>query len=173
MSLPPEIIEKIPDIKAWIADLLRSSSGHSRSTSVCGFTKLPKYFSESLLKSAKVVETKQLPMLPVAQLGLTHPGLRSFERADYAAITYVDTYFITPAFLKNEATHFHELIHVIQWRYLGPERFLVAYGEGLLSKGYWDSPFEVMARRHEEKFSRGIVYPVEAEVLSELKAMEI
>jgi len=44
-----------------------------------------------------------------------------------------------------ESTLFHELVHTVQWRVLGPERFLVVYACGLLEHGYEDSPLEAMA----------------------------
>jgi hypothetical protein len=46
------------------------------------------------------------------------------------------------------------LIHVIQWRLLGPERFLVAYANGLDEFGYENSPLEKMAYDAEAAFKR-------------------
>jgi hypothetical protein len=46
---------------------------------------------------------------------------------------------------RNETIHFHELIHVVQWRTLGPEQFLFIYANGLERFGYLNSPLEVMA----------------------------
>ncbi len=54
----------------------------------------------------------------------------------------------------EEALHFHELIHVIQWRLLGPERFLVDYANGLDEFGYENSPLEKMAYDAEGSFRR-------------------
>ena len=48
--------------------------------------------------------------------------------------------------------HFHELIHVIQWRILGPERFVHSYADGLEHFGYRQSPLEVMAYDAEAAF---------------------
>lgn len=47
--------------------------------------------------------------------------------------------------MADEGLHFHELIHVVQWRVLGPERFLAAYADGLEKFGYRASPLEAMA----------------------------
>jgi hypothetical protein len=49
--------------------------------------------------------------------------------------------------------HFHELIHVIQWRILGPERFVHSYADGLEHFGYRQSPLEVMAYDAEAAFA--------------------
>jgi hypothetical protein len=40
--------------------------------------------------------------------------------------------------------HLHELIHVVQWKMLGAERFVAAYTDGLEHCGYRDSPLEAM-----------------------------
>jgi hypothetical protein len=49
-------------------------------------------------------------------------------------------------------THFHELIHILQWRILGPERFLWLYADGLERFGYRNSPLEIMAYELQERF---------------------
>lgn len=48
----------------------------------------------------------------------------SFEKADVAGTTYKDTYFIKRQNCFDESLHFHELVHVVQWDYLGVEKFL-------------------------------------------------
>ena len=65
--------------------------------------------------------------------------------ADNTAAYLPDTFFVTQGELANEALHFHELIHVVQWRLLGPERFIALYAEGLERFGYRSSPLEVIA----------------------------
>jgi len=65
--------------------------------------------------------------------------------------------------------HFHELVHVVQWRLLCAERFLALYADGLEKHGYRDSPLEVMAYDHEARFnSKESPYSVEAEVRQQL-----
>lgn len=71
---------------------------------------------------------------------------------DAAGITYLDTYFVKTGAAGIESLHFHELIHVVQWRLLGPERFLAAYADGLEKYGYRDSPLETMAYDAEDRF---------------------
>jgi len=44
------------------------------------------------------------------------------------------------------------LIHVIQWRILGPERFLWLYADGLERFGYRSSLMEVMAYDLQARF---------------------
>jgi hypothetical protein len=69
----------------------------------------------------------------------------AFERMETAGITYLNTYFLRAELSGDESLHFHELVHVIQWRILGPERFLALYADGLERFGYRNSPLEVMA----------------------------
>ena len=78
----------------------------------------------------------------------------TFERGNFHGVTYIDRYFIKRTVVTEEALHFHELIHVIQWRLLGPEGFLRAYANGLEEFGYENSPLEKMAYDAEASFKR-------------------
>lgn len=102
-------------------------------------------------------------------------GLRQFadfETMDPAGITYLDTYFITSKHAKLESIHFHELVHVIQWELLGAEKFLAMYADGLERCGYRQSPLEIMAYDHEDRFnSSREPYSVENEVRAQLKKL--
>ena len=42
------------------------------------------------------------------------------QRGNFDGITYLNTFFIKRDELRNETIHFHELIHVVQWRILDP-----------------------------------------------------
>jgi hypothetical protein len=95
-----------------------------------------------------------------------------FEAMPARGITYLDTYFILWHEAERESLHFHELVHVVQWQVLGPERFLAMYADGLVKQGYRNSPLEVMAYDHEARFNAdGEVYPVETEVRQQLQAL--
>src|SRR5262249_19668872 len=104
---------------------------------------LPNYFSLMPFKSTKVVVVDPLPPPPLSSWGLTR--FAEFERGDFDGITYLNTFFVKRAQSRNEAIHFHELIHVVQWRILGQEQFLFSYANGLERFGYRNSPLEVMA----------------------------
>ena len=67
-------------------------------------------------------------------------------------ITYLDTFFCRLEMQANEALHFHELVHVIQWQLLGPKSFVAAYADGLEKMGYRASPLETMAYMLENVF---------------------
>ena len=64
----------------------------------------------------------------------------AFEQGNFDGITYEDRYFIKRTVMTEETLHFHELIHVIQWRLLGPAGFLAAYANGLDEFGYEKQP---------------------------------
>jgi hypothetical protein len=71
--------------------------------------------------------------------------------------------------MTEEALHFHELIHVIQWRSLGPEGFLAAYANGLDEFGYENSPLEKMAHDAEASFKRSsVIFDAEKFVAEQL-----
>ena len=93
-----------------------------------GFSRLPLYFTEETLTSTKVVLVDPLPMPPLSSMGLAH--FADFERGNFEGVTYIDTFFLKPIQSKNENMHFHEFVHVIQWRLLGPDRFLFSYANG-------------------------------------------
>jgi hypothetical protein len=76
------------------------------------------------------------------------------ERGDYDGVTYLDTYFLKKARADDESLHFHEMIHIVQWRLLGAEVFVAMYAGGLEKLGYRSSPLEKMAYDAQESFTR-------------------
>ena len=127
-----------------------------------GFPRLPLYFRKDFLASAKFVVVDRVPVPPLASMGLEQ--FSEFEKDDYGGITYLDTFFVKEGHVADEGLYFHELIHVIQWRILGPELFLATYADGLARFGYRNSPLEVMAYNAEATF-RQSVQPFNAEAL--------
>lgn len=147
---PQEFDKFYPVVASWIRSTLVVYSSATRTVASCGFLRLPFYFSAETLGSAKVMLVDRLPLPPLSSWGLTR--FADFERSDPDGITYLDTFFVKRHQSKNEAIYFHELIHVIQWRVLGLEKFLRAYADGLESFGYRNSPLEVMAYDAEKRF---------------------
>ncbi|MBE0544600.1 MAG: hypothetical protein IH623_24945 [Verrucomicrobia bacterium] len=92
-------------------------------------SRLPQYYSQDILTKEKVVVVPKVPVPPLSTMGLDR--FSDFERMGAGGITYLDTYFVRADHAHIEALHFHELVHVIQWRLLGPERFLAIYADGL------------------------------------------
>lgn len=140
---PAEFQKVFPLISSWIDGTLSAHAAQAQSVASLQFTRLPQYFSPELLASTKVVAVDRVPMPPLSKMGLAQ--FAAFEEGQYDGITYVDTFFVKRTCERSETLFFHELIHVVQWRLLGPERFLATYADGLEKYGYRDSPLEAMA----------------------------
>ena len=156
---PKDFAEKLPLITRWIAATLSDHSTAARPVASLGFTRLPGYFSSRTLASAKVVVVARPPQLPLSQMGLSQ--FAAFEQTQPAGITYLDTFFVRREYAASESLHFHEMIHVVQWKLLGAERFVAAYADGLDRFGYRDSPLEVMAYDAEDRFVSGDKFDAE------------
>lgn len=139
-----------PQISEWIRQTLFSSVAKARTVDSAGFSRLSLYFRPRFLSSTKFVIVDQVPVPPLSAMGLKQ--FADFERGNWDGITYLDTFFIRSSRASEERLYFHELIHVLQWHLLGPERFLAAYADGLETLGYDKSPLEVMAYDAENTF---------------------
>jgi hypothetical protein len=155
-----------PRLLGWIDVTLRTHVGDSRTVASRGFPRLPRYFSANTLTSAKVVLVDLLPIPPLSSWGL--PRFADFERGNFSGVTYLNIFFIKRDAERNEAIHFHELMHVIQWRILGPEQFLRLYADGLERFGYRESPLEKMAYDAEAAFTAKEIFDAEKMVAREL-----
>jgi hypothetical protein len=146
-----EFDAKLPVILGWIQKTLAEHASRAQPVASLGFRRLPQYFASDVLRSAKVVYVPSVPAPPLSAIGL--PQFSDFENMNAAGITYLDTFFSREEMRGDEAHHFHELIHVLQWKMLGPKSFLAAYADGLERNGYRASPLEVMAYTLESVFS--------------------
>jgi hypothetical protein len=154
---------------AWMEETNRSYAPEARSAAALGFPRLARYFPAGVLASAKVVHLDTLPLPALASMGLG--DFAQFLQGDLNGITYLDTIYIKTSQAADAALLFHEMIHVLQWRLLGPERFLALYAEGLARSGYRKSPLEDMAYRAQGRFkSSDETFDAEAFVRTELQA---
>jgi hypothetical protein len=149
---------------------LAAHAGQAQFVTSLGFQRLPLYFNDEFLKTVKFVAVERVPVPPLSAIGLNQ--FAAFERGDYDGITFLDTFFVRHHRAADENLHFHELIHIIQWRLLGPESFLAAYAAGLEAFGYRSSPLEVMAYDAQVEFAQN-ARPFDAEklVLEQLKRL--
>jgi hypothetical protein len=138
-----EFEAKFPLILGWVQSTLAEHKADARSVASLGFKRLPFYFPPDVLSAAKVVYVPAVPAPPLSALGLAQ--FSDFENMNAAGITYLDTFFSRNEMRGNEAHHFHELVHVLQWQIMGPKSFVAAYADGLERNGYRASPLEVMA----------------------------
>ena len=146
----------LPRVRQWLEARLEESAQQARPVSQTGFQRLAQSFPESVLARAKVVSVHKIPFPPLAQMGL--PELSGLEQLPRAGMTFKDTFFVQSSH-QTEALFAHELVHVIQWDRLGVDRFLLAYGVGLVRYGYEDSPLEQMAYALQKDFERGRMPP--------------
>jgi hypothetical protein len=167
---PEEFRAKYPLILNWIQQTLAAHTPMARPVASLNFPRLPQYFSPSTLASAKVIAVDVVPQPPLTAFGLGQYA--DFENMDANGITYFDTYFVRDLVADDERLHFHELVHVVQWNLLGPERFLALYADGLERFSYRDSPLEAMAYRLDGLFQEGAApFSVEQFVREELRAL--
>ena len=149
---PEQFHTAYPKLRAWIQKTLEFYEKNAKAVASMHFVRLPLYFDPNLLETAKFIAIDRLPMPPLSAMGLSRFAV--FEQGDFSGVTYLDRYFIKQTVVTGESIHFHELIHVIQWRLLGPEDFLAAYANGLDEFGYENSPLEKMAYDAEAAFKR-------------------
>ncbi len=141
-----------PLIAGWIQKTLAEHATAAKPVASFGFSRLPDYYDTQLLASSKAVVVSRVPMPPLSAMGIDR--FRSFEQMNAGGMTFFDTYFVRADHAHEESLHFHELVHVIQWRMLGPEKFLALYADGLERFGYRKSPLEVMAFGLQHRFQR-------------------
>jgi hypothetical protein len=132
-----------PLIAGWIQRTLAGHEAAAKPITSFGFSRLPQYYDAELLASSRAVVVAKVPMPPLSAMGLSR--FSDFEHMDAGGITYLNTYFVRTDHARDESLHFHELVHVIQWRLLGPEKFLRLYADGFERLGYRNSPLEEMA----------------------------
>jgi hypothetical protein len=152
MMTPQEFEAAFPKVMDWIHRTLSAHASRVRPVASATFKRLPLYFSQAQLATAKYVIVDQIPLPPLSSMGLTR--FREFERGAVDGITYLDRYFLTRARAGDESLHFHEMIHIVQWRLLGAEFFVAMYASGLEKFGYRESPLEKMAYEAERQFER-------------------
>lgn len=155
-----EIVDRfhsaLPHLRAWIDRLLHKYAHQTRFVSALGFTRLASCFPTELLARANVAMVDRVPFPPVADFGL--PEFAPLQIEAISGITFKNTFFLRQG-CASESLHFHEMVHVIQWARLGVEKFLLAYGLGLLAHGYEQSPLEKTAYDLQRRFDSGTLPP--------------
>ncbi|WP_166267115.1 hypothetical protein [Marinobacter caseinilyticus] len=101
------------------------------------------FYSPDFLKTAFFVVTDEIPKPDFPEL--REAGLGDFIDMDVGGITYNDTYYVKQSAANELRLHFHELVHVIQWRELTPQGFTERYIREIQDFGYDEAPLEKMA----------------------------
>lgn len=147
-----EFETKYPLILGWIQQTIAGHALKTRSVASLGFQRLPQFFNPEMLTHAKVTYVDVVPAPPLGQLGLNQ--FAEFESMQMDGITLLDTFFIRQGMQGHESIHFHELVHIVQWKLLGPMKFVAAYADGLERFGYRNSPLEIMAYDAQAQFDK-------------------
>jgi hypothetical protein len=145
--------KKLPEMMTWIEQTLAPHRATARPVADLGFPRLAHYYSAPLLGGSRVILVDECPVPPLSRMGLD--GFEDFENLHAAGITYGPYFFVRRECAHDESLHFHELVHVVQWAHLGPQKFVMAYALGHLAAGsYRQNPLEVMAYDFQDQFDR-------------------
>lgn len=132
----------IDKIEQWIHQVNSSHKDVRHSCSVFG-EHFRGFYSPDFLKTAFFVVTDKIPKPDFPEL--REAGLGDFIEMDVDGITYNDTYYVKQSAANELRLHFHELVHVIQWRELSPQGFIARYIREIRGVGYNEAPLEKMA----------------------------
>ena len=139
---------------------------------------LSAYLGPAVLQSARLAWTDEIAN-PEFYAEIERAGLpRPLDFRLMSAITFVDTIVVSRSQFEGPASWrpllFHELVHVVQYRVLGLERFVAAYVRGWAENGlYYEAiPLERMAYELQSRFERAEGrFSVEDEVVRTLSAV--
>ncbi|MCC6906893.1 MAG: hypothetical protein IT430_03040 [Phycisphaerales bacterium] len=149
----------------WQNRLRLQHASASRSIVALGFRRLAEHFPTTLLDVARVVAVEQVPPPPLKQWGLPADVADAVAFPDAAGLTLGELVFVRRGLECDESLIFHELLHVIQWRQLGPRAFLAMYGLLLLRQGYHTHPLEETAYGLQRRFDGGELHGIDVEPL--------
>jgi hypothetical protein len=165
--LPPRLLSAYAPLLQWIDVLLAVHQDAARPVAELGLRRVPAFFPEGLLREAGAIAVRECPRVPLENFGLKDSEIRELggrgesggrglpPPSQTAGLTLRQFYFIALGAASDESTHFHELVHVVQWSLLGEECFYHLYGAGLLSAGYRSSPLEAIAYDLQARFDGG------------------
>ena len=143
------MLKKIED---WI-DLTNERFSNQRQSCALFSQKFAGFYSEEFLSNSYFVIVDCIPKPDFPELH--QAGLGDFLDMEIQGITYKNTYYIVPSVAQNLRLHFHELVHVAQWKTLGAIGFLQRYISEVQSLGYEEAPLEKIAYAFDYHFSQG------------------
>ena len=123
----------IDKIITWIDQTIEN---HSSQAVSCGrfCSQFNGFYPAEFLSNSYYVVIGQLPKPDFPEL--RQAGFGDFIDMDLDGITYKNTYFIKKKYEGDLSLHFHELVHVLQWKNLGAQAFIQRYMKEILSYGY-------------------------------------
>ena len=157
----------LSDVKKWIVHTLAEHDAQKQPVAAANFEKLERFYPAGFLQRVQRVIVDRCPVPPLADTGTSQ--LSEIENWDLKGIPWENTIFIRRDLAEWDAVHFHELLHIVQWQYLGTDRYLTAWAIGTITRGYRDNPLEEMAFRHQLRFeTTDTPYDVIREVAAEI-----
>jgi len=141
---PSQIAQLVSNVAEFIEEQRRVHAGTSRSLSGAERKQFTVHFPSDVLDGVRLARVKHLqnPPFYTELEGLGFQNLPQFRRM--AAVTFV--YVIVAQDEFTSSLLFHELVHVVQYRELGVQRFAELYVRGFLETGeYLSIPLERVA----------------------------
>jgi hypothetical protein len=148
---PSQISQLVSKVAEFIEEQRRVHAGTSRSLSGDERKQFIVHFPLEVLEGVRLARVKHLqnPPFYTELEGLGFQNLPQFRRM--AAVTFVDVIVAQDEFTSSLL--FHELVHVVQYRELGVQRFAELYVRGFLETGeYLSIPLERVAYHLEGLF---------------------
>lgn len=143
------LFSALPTFIEWMDDLLENNRHKAMPVIEFGFRKIDAVYPPNLRKASRIVTREDcIPLPPFREMGFHE--FDELENLKAVGITYKDFIFLLDGH-ANEINCFHEMIHVVQWRQLGVEKFLLTYGMGVALNGYFESPLEQIAYDYQQR----------------------
>lgn len=139
-------------IEQWI-DQLNIKYSEQRISCLKFSKEFKGFYRKSFLKEAYFVVVDDIPKPDFPEL--RQLGLGDFLDLSVDGITYKNTYYIKTSLANHLRLHFHELVHVAQWKHLGAINFIQRYINEIKTYGYRNIPLEEMAYSCDSHFSNG------------------
>jgi len=140
----------INKIEQWIDQTLIDYSSEKKSCE-CFSSQFNGFYPIEFLSQSSFVVVDVIPKPDFPEL--RQAGLGKFIDMDAYGITYKNTYFVKREYESDLALHFHELVHVLQWQYLGATDFIIRYISEVQQHGYEAAPLEIMAYGLQDHYS--------------------
>jgi hypothetical protein len=138
------------------------------------------FFDRNLLKNVRVVTVPGIdnpPFLEQLRPALSQASVPVLDFSSMAAITFVDTILLVESAARDhrDSLVFHELIHVVQYDILGPDKFVELFITGWVNQGfnYAAIPLEMDAYELQYNYESapGVGFDVQDEVSQRLELM--
>ncbi|KPQ27412.1 MAG: hypothetical protein HLUCCX14_15185 [Marinobacter excellens HL-55] len=155
----------IGSLEAWARQLKEETA--SRRTACAALNEhFHGFYSKELLAKTSFVVVDRIPPPPLMD---TLPQVSRLDFSKFSGLTLGDTYYVVRSEAQNLPLHFHELVHVLQWKLLTARGFLTRYLNEVIEHGYHDAPLEIMAYDLGHQFEVGCLpFDVESTVRQKL-----